>query len=157
MVCENEHLVNWLLSRGAVAADPPDLDSFNTPPILERVASSGSVSTFKILRDLGAQITRRVLHRAVQSAAYAENREMFEERMTMVKFLVEDAGCDVNAMDVAQGQQLPNHWGTPAAYAMQYAQPNSDRAGQVVELIGYLLEVGLTSDYTPAGDATDSC
>ena len=143
LVCHNDHLVKWLLSHGAVAADPFDLDSFNTPPILERVASVGSVSTFKLLKDHGAQITRRVLHRAVESAAYAEKRENFEERMKMVRFLVEDASCDVNGMDVVEGQQLPNYWGTPAAYAVHNG-PGSDREGQVVELVGYLLEV---SDY----------
>ncbi|KAL6716619.1 hypothetical protein ACLMJK_006187 [Lecanora helva] len=142
MVCDSENLVNWLLSHGAVAADPPDLDSFSTPPILERVASTGSISTFRLLRDNGAQITQRLLHRAVQSAAYSGDRETFEERMKMVRFLVEDLGCDVNAMDVVEGQQLPNHWGTPAAYAMQTGYQPAD---QKVELIKYLLEKGADS------------
>lgn len=56
----------------------------------------------------------------------------------MVKFLVEECGADVNGMDVEEGQRLPNHWGTPAAYAVHANGGEGDRGREVV---GWLLEV----------------
>lgn len=58
--------------------------------------------------------------------------------MAMVKLLVEECGADVNGMDVAEGQRLPNHWGTPAAYAVHANWGEGDRGREVV---GWLLEV----------------
>lgn len=58
--------------------------------------------------------------------------------MAMVKFLVEECGADVNGMDVVDGQRLPNHWGTPAAYAVHANWEKGDRGREVV---GWLLEV----------------
>lgn len=54
------------------------------------------------------------------------------ERMAMVRFLVEEFGADVNGMDVREGQRLPNHWGTPAAYAVHANGEEGDRGREVV-------------------------
>lgn len=53
--------------------------------------------------------------------------------MEVVKYLVEVEGCDINAMDVAEGKEVPNHWGVPMAYAVH--------TGKGIEVVKWLLEV----------------
>ena len=52
-----------------------------------------------------------------------------------MQYLIEEEGCNVDALDVEEGQRLPNHWGVPMAYAV-----HASRAG-AGEVIGLLLEV----------------
>ncbi len=119
-------------------ADPPDLDPFVATPLLEAVAGKGFVATFKLLRERGAQLGRRSLHRIVEGAAFAGSEGRAEKDGDMVRFLVEDCGADVNGRDVREGQSLPNHGGTPAAYAVHANGGLGDRGREVV---GRLLEV----------------
>lgn len=59
--------------------------------------------------------------------------------MEIVRFLVEEIGEDVNAMDVDEGQQMPNHWGVPMAYAAPAGNGEGDGG---VEVVRWLLERG---------------
>lgn len=130
--------MRWCLAHGASVLDPPDLNPFCTPPLLEEAASKASLETFKLLRQKGAKLTRRVLHRAVEMAAHASGDEV-GERMALVKYLVEEEGCDINALDVEEGKQYPNHWGTPMAYAVHISHGGKAESGR--EVVRYLLEV----------------
>ena len=121
-------LVQWCLSHGAHVTYP-DADP-TTPPLLEVVAKRGSVETFKLLQEHGAPLGKRILHRAVERAAYADTPEKLVQSMEMVRFLVEEVGLDVNGMD-AEGR--PNFYGTPVNYAAH--------AGGGKEVVEYLLEV----------------
>ncbi|KAL9629919.1 MAG: hypothetical protein Q9164_006663 [Protoblastenia rupestris] len=127
LVAFSEELVNWCLEHGASVPSPPSSSS-----ILESVASIGSVSTFRVLQERGAQLGRRTLHRAVESAAYA-SQEGREGRMAMVRFLADEVGCGVNDMDT--GEKIPNFWGTPICYAV-HAGEGGD------EVVKFLLERG---------------
>ncbi|KAG7005185.1 hypothetical protein G7Y79_00021g050520 [Physcia stellaris] len=132
-------LVSWCLAHGASVLDPPDLHPLSTPPLLEAAASKASLDTFQLLQQRGAQLTRRVLHRAVEAAAYGGG-EGGGERMALVKYLVEELGCDVNALDVEPGKQFPNHWGTPMGYAVHVSHGGGPGRGR--EVVGFLLEKG---------------
>lgn len=98
--------------------------------------------TFKLLQQHGAQVTRRVLHRAVEAAAFAKTPEKRAERMEMVRYLVEECGCDVNGMDVEQWI-AGDCWGTPAAYAVHASGAHGEGAAKVVR---WLLEVSRCDD-----------
>ena len=141
-------LVAWCLAHGASVLDPPDLNPLSTPPLLEAAASKASLETFKLLQQHGAKLTRRVLHRAVEAAAYAGGGDGGGERMALVKYLVEEAGCDVNALDVEAGKQFPNHWGTPMAYAVHVSHGGGLGCGRVV--VGFLLEVSCCACFSDA-------
>lgn len=54
--------------------------------------------------------------------------------MALVRFLVEEMGCDVNAMDVPEGEKYGNHYGTPVNYVA-----HGSGGGEMV--VRYLLEV----------------
>ena len=62
--------------------------------------------------------------------------EMVEGKMALVRFLVEEMGCDVNGMDVEEGQKFGNHYGTP----MNYVAHGSGGGGEET-VVRYLLEV----------------
>ena len=51
-ICNNEDLVRWCLAHGANVEDI-DIDPYYNPPLLECVARSGTVSTFKLLQSHG--------------------------------------------------------------------------------------------------------
>ena len=87
----------------------------------------------------GAELGRRTLHRAVEGAA-SVSPERRPLKMEMVQFLVEELKVDVNAMDVPDGEQRPNHWGTPMAYAVPIRQGTEDQGAEVVR---YLLSVSV--------------
>ena len=115
-VYRDESLVRWCLDHGALVEDRHP-NPFSCQPLLELVATFGTVPTFTLLHSHGAQIGPRTLHRAVSSAAgCSRDSENFLLRMAMVKYLVDDLGLDVNALDT-EGR-LPNHWGTPLSYAI---------------------------------------
>ena len=131
-------LVRWCLAHGASVLDPPDLNPLWTRPLLEEAATYASLETFKLLQQHGAELTTRVLHRAVESAAYASGDKV-EDRIAFVRYLIEEEGCDVNALDVEEGNQFPNHWGTPMAYAAHVSHGGEEGSGR--EVVRYLLEV----------------
>lgn len=133
-VCKSDELVRWCLDHGACIAYS-DVE-WHTP-LLDYVAGSGNISIFKLLLDHGAKLGRRTLHMAGCSAAVAEP-ESLEQKMKMVRFLVEEMRCDVNGMDVSEGKQHGNHYGTPINYIAHGA---GDRSGGEETVVRYLLDV----------------
>lgn len=132
LVTWDEGLVRWCLEHGAQISDGADEeDAFKYPPLTESVAASGTVSSFKLLRANNARIGRRTLHRAAKSAATCDAADK-PERMAMLRFLFEEERLDVNQMDT--DGQLPNHWGTPVAYAAK------GKGGE--DVVTWLLERG---------------
>ena len=95
------------------------------------------MATFRLLVAHGARPGRRTLHRAVEGAAAAASSSS-SERMAMVRFLVEEVGCDVNGMDMPEDKRYPAHYGTPLNYAAHM--------GGEVEVVKYLLEVSHNLD-----------
>jgi hypothetical protein len=96
------------------------------PPVLEEVAAYGSVATFELLRSKGAPLAGRPLHRAVETATFGYNTPGkgagfgdHEERMSMVRYLLDVVGLDVNAPDSPEGPPFGHHHafnGTPICY-----------------------------------------
>ncbi len=116
LVCDDEPLARWCLDHGASVHDEHP-DPYRSPPLLEVAASVGSVATFNLLRSRGAQLGRRTLHCAVRGAARSRDEpEQRLARMAMVKYLVDEVGLDVNALDT--DSRMPNFWGTPLCYAV---------------------------------------
>lgn len=76
---------------------------------------------------------------AVCSAAVAGEEEL-DRKMELVRFLVEEKGCDVDGMDVdvEKGERLGNHYGTPLNY-VAHASGNGSKGEERV--VRYLLEV----------------
>ena len=128
-VYKSDELLHWCLDHGA-RIDYPDTEPPGIPPLLEYVGKGGHISTFKFLLGKGAKLGRRTLHRAVEGASSGES-----ERMEMVRFLVEEVGCDVNGMDMPEDKRYPAYYGTPLNYAA--------RCPGAVEVVKYLLEVSL--------------
>lgn len=140
-VCGSERLVRWCLDHGAHVAYP-DVEPYT--PLLDYVAqsssSSGNTAIFKLLIDRGAKLGRRTLHLAARSSAAAAGGgrpEILQRNMEVVRFLVEEMGCDVNGMDVPEGKQYGNHYGTP----LNYIAHGSGGGGEEM-IVRYLLEVG---------------
>ena len=132
---DGETLVQWCSDHGSSIEDGVrDPDVLPCPALLESVAVSGTVSTFKLFQSRGAKMWKRTLHRAVEGAALAgRNTEHFKVRMEMVRFLVEQVGCDVNALDTET--PLPMHFGTLLAYAARIH-------GGGKEVVPFILEKG---------------
>ncbi|KAJ3549226.1 hypothetical protein NM208_g622 [Fusarium decemcellulare] len=144
LVCNDDHLVRWLVEHGARVADGEvdDYGLFPQPsPLLETCAVKGSVTTFRYLQDEGALLGRRTLHRAVGEAASfgtdpftdgqqdydvetcrdaeyepCQDRARRRERAEMLLFLVDEMKLDINAMDSVVANRA-YHWGTPLCYA----------------------------------------
>ena len=130
-VVSDEDLVCWCLDHGATVEDGP-FDVFKCPPLLESVAAWGTVKTWKLLRSRGAQMGRKMLHRAAEHAALSSgDAERLSIHMEMVKFLVEELKLDVNALDT----EWPVQPGTPLVYA-------ANASGGGTEIVHYLLERG---------------
>ncbi|KAI0018008.1 hypothetical protein F4780DRAFT_752828 [Xylariomycetidae sp. FL0641] len=136
-LCHKEDAVKWLLDHGA----PVDRGQFDPnygivpqpAPILETCAAVGSLASFKLLRDKGAPISRRTLHKAARAAAYVgadpsvpeeeEGKRVScgattpaqEERARVIRYLVDDLHLDVNQMD--RDIPVTFHYGTPINYA----------------------------------------
>ena len=98
------------------------------------------MAVFKLLLDHGAKLGRRTLHMAACSAAAggANRVEIRERNMELVRYLVEEMGCDVNGMDVPDGERYGNHYGTPINYV---AHGSGDGSGGEETVVRYLLEV----------------
>jgi hypothetical protein len=114
------------------------------PPVLEIAAAEGIVATFELLRARGAPIGRRTLHQAVEQAAiYASSddgsvrTEPFEQRMDMVRHLVDIVGLNVNADGLWPGKFCS----TPLSYV---ASRNDSKDAR--ELIWFLLDRGADPD-----------
>jgi hypothetical protein len=126
-------LLEWCLAHGASVDLPGD-----TPPVLEIAAAEGSVATFELLRARGAPLGRRTLHRAVEQAAiYVPSGDsvrtaLFEQRMDMVRHLVDIVGLDVNAVEPWPGKFCS----TPLCYVA----PRNNKDAK--ELIWFLLDRG---------------
>lgn len=104
------------------------------PPILEVAARQGTVVTFELLRSKGAPLGWRTLHKAVAGwAAWArpensviegrgkplsdkERAHTREERMEMIRHLVDHLRIDVNIPDQPPGWRLGNFYGMPLHY-----------------------------------------
>ncbi|KAM0796498.1 hypothetical protein BDR22DRAFT_917731, partial [Usnea florida] len=137
-VSSSPPLVHWCLTHGAHTTYPT-IEPHT--PLLSHVASSSPPSTaptskmavFKLLLEHGAKLGRRTLHMAVVSAA-----RRAEGNMELVRFLVEEMGCDVNAMDVPEGERYGNHYGTPINYVAHGRGDGSEGEEMVVR---YLLEL----------------
>lgn len=84
---------------------------------------------------------------AVCSAAVAGEEEL-DRKMELVRFLVEELGCDVDGMDVdvEKGERLGNHYGTPLNYVAHGSGNGSKGEERVVR---YLLEVSFHYDSLP--------
>ncbi|KAI4126333.1 MAG: hypothetical protein LQ338_003810 [Usnochroma carphineum] len=136
-ICHSEPLLRWCLDHNARVAYP-DADPDLNPPLTEVIATQGTLGGLKLVLAHGAPLGRRTLHLAVQSAAYAPPA-LRERKMEMVRFLVDELGVSVDAMDVAEGEQRPNHWGVPMAYAVPATQGEGDGGEEVVR---FLLERG---------------
>lgn len=130
----DDSLIRWLLDHGASAKDPHP-DPYISPPILDNIASGGTVSTFELLRSHGAGIGIRTLHRAVEYASLAKP-EGRPARMDMVRHLVITLGLDVNALDCEKLEF--NHYGTPLCYAVA----SHGRAEGIGEVVRFLIDHG---------------
>ncbi|KAF3403356.1 hypothetical protein DPV78_004209 [Talaromyces pinophilus] len=133
-------LVEWCLTHRASVDLPGDI-----PPVLEIAAGSGSVATFELLQARGAPLGRLTLHRAVKQAFINAPSDdsirdaLFEQRMDMVKHLVDIVGLDVNAVE-----PWPGKWcSTPLCYA---AFRNYRKDAK--ELIWFLLDRGADPNRT---------
>lgn len=91
-VCNRERFVVWLIDHGA-QLDDGEKDTCQCPPLLQSVAGQGILSLYKRLQEMGAPHGPRELHLAVKESS------RFRPHMDMVRFLVDEIGCDVNQLD----------------------------------------------------------
>lgn len=98
--------------------------------ILEQAARLGRFSTFKLLQARGAPLGRRCLHHAA-----------IGHKVELIKFSIDKVGLDP---DVAEGQELPMHHGTPLFHAIYETREESDN----VDAVGLLLDRGV-DEYVP--------
>jgi hypothetical protein len=152
-------LLAWCLAHGASVYLPGDTPLRNTNGIgceprlslLELAAEEGTVATFELLRARGAPLGRRTLHVAVEHAAIhappydSVRTALFEERMDMVRHLVDMVGLDVDAEECWPGKSCA----TPLCYVASY---NSGKDAR--ELIWFLLDRGADPNraFTLGGD-----
>jgi hypothetical protein len=173
-VVEDIELVTWCLEHGAsvfprdqepLRKDKITMSQLRCQQVLEKAASSATVATFELLRSKGAPLGWRPLHFAIESTTLyqadrgeeanrgeeedkkaKENPRNYEERMAMVRHLVDVVGIDVNAPDQPPGKGLGGYWGTPICYiAKSYGLDTDTR-----ELVWFLLDRG--ADPTPGLD-----
>jgi hypothetical protein len=135
-VCHDEELVKWCLEHGA-KVNGIFTDPYSSPPLLQTVASLGTVPIFKLLLSKGAPLEGRILHVAAGNVGSRPgtdpDRGRFKVRMEMVRYLVEEVGLDVNELD--SEESMGNFWGTPLCYS---AKNPFDEA----EVVKFLLEKG---------------
>lgn len=163
-VVQYPDLVEWCLDHGAsvyLPGDTPPIDdSGNTTlsriSLLESAAGEGSVPTFKLLREKGAPFHRCVLHAAVERAVVhaprfndsSSNRSvLFDERLAMIRYLVDEVGIDVKT----EWWKLGRVGATP----LEYVAHNSTSGKDVRELVWLLLDRG--ADPTHASIVKDGC
>ncbi|OBT74105.1 hypothetical protein VF21_07101 [Pseudogymnoascus sp. 05NY08] len=177
-VLEDIELVTWCLEHGAsvfprdqepLRKDKITMSQLQCKQVLEKAAYSATVATFELLRSKGAPLGWRPLHFAIETATNyqadrgeeanrgkeedkkaKESARKYEERMAMVRHLVDVVGIDVNAPDEPPGRELGGFWGTPICYiAKSYGLDTDTR-----ELVWFLLDRG--ADPTPGLDIAKS-
>jgi hypothetical protein len=151
-------LVEWCLDHGAsvyLPGDTPPRDSRGVGQVprrtlLEAAAARGSVATFKLLREKGAPFHVGVLHAAVRKAVdlaprfvpaadECPNITWYNERMAMVRYLVDEVGIDVNAV-----------WWKPGkcgSTALDYVAYHGWSGRDWKELVWFLLDRGADINY----------
>ncbi|KAI0005796.1 hypothetical protein F4779DRAFT_33598 [Xylariaceae sp. FL0662B] len=151
-LCYKDDAVKWLIDHGA----PVDRGQFDPDyaivpqpaPILETCAVVGSLASFKLLREKGASVSRRTLHKAAGAAAsvgadpgtlkeesaFSGNEALpnHEERGRVLRYLVDGLHLDINQMD--RDIPVTYHYGTPINYAA--ARPRGAR------VVKWLLDKG---------------
>lgn len=153
-VVADEALVRWSLEHGARVKN---VHVYNRP-LLESVARRGSLATFKMLRAKGAPLPTRALHLAVEAAAVGHNgaddkekdsaeqrrsRAAYEDRMALVRYLVDELRLDVNALDWVPGDKGFSGGGSdgsPMSYVVAHYDPKLTRRQR--ELVWFLLDRG---------------
>ena len=173
-IVEDIDLVTWCLEHGAsvyprgqepLRDDIITLSQLKCQQILEKAAYSATVETFELLRSKGAPLGWRPLHRAIETTTHfqadpgedanrseeedikaKESARKYEERMAMVRHLVDVVRIDVNAPDEPPGRNFPDRWGTPICYIAKSYGMDTD----IRELAWFLLDRG--ADPTPALD-----
>jgi hypothetical protein len=113
LACNDESISRWCLDDSA-SIEERHPNPYRCPPLLEIVASVGTMPTFTLLHSRGAQLGPRTVHCAVESAVYCES-ESRSVRISIVRNLVDDLGPDINALDTKE--KMPNPWGTAIYYA----------------------------------------
>jgi hypothetical protein len=128
LMITNEEYVHWLLDHGA------QVNHIEPEPVLDLCARVGSLATFKLLQENGAEISRRTLHCAAQAAAACgvEPAEMqpeglrpeMRDRVDLLRYLIEGLKMDVNMLDDDSDNPIDTsgHWGTPLGYAASQPQ-----------------------------------
>jgi hypothetical protein len=137
------------------------------PPILELAARQSTVATFELLRSKAAPLGWRVLHMAAvgracmavpekQASPIGEGKKQLsdrelartpEERMDMVRHLVDTLKLDVNARDQPPGWILGNFFGRP----LHYVAHNSGSKGDSREVTLFLLQRGADPELVDGG------
>ncbi|KAK7188275.1 hypothetical protein DPSP01_009070 [Paraphaeosphaeria sporulosa] len=122
-------LVAWCLEHGATLSPirqerlHPNVltqSQLSCRQVLECAAAKGSVATFELLRSKGAPLGWRPLHLAVRTAGVALDRAAeVEERMAMVRHLIDVVGVEVNALDHPVGKKTADRQGTPIVYVAE--------------------------------------
>jgi hypothetical protein len=140
-------------------------------PILELAARQSTVATFELLRSKGAPLGWRVLHMAAvgracmavpessvtkQASPIDEGKQQLsdrelarkpEERMDMVRHLVDTLKLDVNARDQPPGWMLGNFFGRP----LHYVAHNRGSKGDCREVTLFLLQRGADPELVDGG------
>ena len=130
-VSRNEEMVRWCVEKGGANVD--FLREEEGEKMVNNVARGGIVGCWRFLREKGAKIGHAALHHATKGAAESSKSDR-EERMKMVKFLVEEEGLGVTAMD--SNQPRPGCHGPVIMWA---ANENSEGSEEVVR---WLLQRG---------------
>lgn len=153
-VTSDEILVQWCLDHGARV----QVTDRRTRPILETAANCGSFAAFRLLYSAGAPPGRRTLHLAVQAAALGhigsgdpekdteaqrQKRVQHDDRMALVRYLIDVVALDVNAEDWMPGaMSFSGHGGsgTPICYVISHRNP--ERVKNARDLTWLLLDRG---------------
>ncbi|KAF2705718.1 hypothetical protein K504DRAFT_387178 [Pleomassaria siparia CBS 279.74] len=139
-IVKDGDMVAWCLKHGASVfakdQEPLKKDRLSQSQlccrtVLECAATNASITTFELLRSKGAPLGWRPLHLAVKAAAaharpddekskdagtQSSNLTRSDERINMVRHLIDVVGLDVNALDRPVGKRRPDGWGTPICY-----------------------------------------
>jgi len=144
---DDHDLVVWALDHGAsinprgeepYTDNEPLRNHTDCTPLLEEAVRHGcDASTFDLLREKGAPITRRVLHFAVERAT-GSTEPYVSNRMAFVRHLLDKYKLDVNALDHVSAY-MGNHCGTPLTYI-------ACRRSDCRDIVELLLERGADPD-----------
>jgi len=159
----NADLIVWCLEHGASVL--PSNQSWDRhgveqvprhcDAILENAASNGNLEVFKILRAKGAPMGQRVLHKAVEMAAFGydkhdtpgkdtekqqSDRVKQAKYLEFVRYLLDEVKLDVDAPDQEplSTKGMSSAWGTPLSYVPGIGRPDLDSR----ELTWLLLDRG---------------